>query len=152
MKKLGTFVVFLLALITTNSYAEKRDYHFIKQAAENWALAMASGDVDDIMYYYDNQAVMGTCKHFLNTNGKIRNYYRELVKRGTMEVQFNDKDIRISDSGAAATNSGIYALTYVENGQTIHVPVQFTFSYAKHPNSGKWLIIAHYSSFMPAIS
>lgn len=67
-----------------------------------------------------------------------------------MEVQFkNQMDIRIATSGQAATNSGTYEFTYQENGETITLPAQFIFTYAKEENTNNWSIIAHYSSTMP---
>lgn len=73
MKK--TSLLCLLALITTSAYAEKHDYQYIKQAAERWALAMASGNADKIMRYYNNRAVLAAdCKQFFNTSDAISNH------------------------------------------------------------------------------
>jgi hypothetical protein len=61
-------------------------------------------------------------------------------------VTFGDQLIRVY--GNTAINTGYYTFSYVKDGQPRTIPARYSFVYVKQ--GGKWLIVDHHSSAMPA--
>jgi hypothetical protein len=62
------------------------------------------------------------------------------------KVAFGDQLIRVY--GDTAVNTGYYTFSYVKDGQAQTIPARYSFVYVKQ--GGKWLIVDHHSSAMPA--
>jgi len=61
-------------------------------------------------------------------------------------VQFGDQLIRVY--GNTAINTGYYTFNYVKDGKPAAIPARYSFVYVKQ--GGKWLIVDHHSSAVPA--
>jgi uncharacterized protein (TIGR02246 family) len=119
----------------------------IEKAGQDWATALASRKVENIVSLYDPQAVLlATFTNQLDTTDKISAYFTGLVKKEGLKVQYNEQKIRILDENTAM-NCGLYTFSYTENGKVVEVPARYTFIYEKKGDS--WTIVQHHSSIRP---
>ncbi|MGL5805809.1 MAG: SgcJ/EcaC family oxidoreductase [Xenococcaceae cyanobacterium] len=119
----------------------------IEQLGQNWGVALASRDPNQIVSLYDKDAVLlATFNNELNTPDEIKEYFVGLTKKPDLKVVFNNQNIRILDENTV-TNSGLYTFSYTDNGKTVEVPARYTFLYEK--KGDRWAIVKHHSSTRP---
>ena len=96
---------------------------------------------------YDRDAVFwGTSSQTLrDTPDLIRDYFKG-VPTSSMTVAVTDSRVRVL--GNVAVNTGYYTFTAMRNGQPDPRPARFSFTYRRR--DGKWLIVDHHSSSVPA--
>jgi hypothetical protein len=63
-----------------------------------------------------------------------------------------DINVNVTEShprqfGNVAINSGLYTLSYTQDGETVTIPSRFSFTYLL--KDGKWMIMDHHSSKVP---
>lgn len=84
-------------------------------------------------------------------NGReaIRGYFVAVFQRvPTRQVKFGDRAIRVF-GGIFAVNTGSYRFTGVtRDGQPRDTPARYSFAVVKR--DGRWLIVDHHSSAVPA--
>lgn len=124
----------------------------VAAATRAWIEAMGSHDQERVLALYDPQAVLwGTTSPAIRDNpASIREYFNFLrtappYYKGVMGEQ------RIRVYGDTAINSGTY--TFIgpaldTAGKPISRPARFSFVYRNR--DGRWLIVDHHSSAVPA--
>ena len=111
--------------------------------------ASSSEKPDKVVSLYGEDAVLwGTLSPTLRaTPALIREYFVNAYKAlPNLTVTFKDPHIRIY--GNVAINSGYYTFSYMKDGKPTDLPARYSFVYVKR--GGKWVIVDHHSSVMPA--
>jgi hypothetical protein len=68
------------------------------------------------------------------------------TRRPNLRIAIGEQHVRVY--GDTAISSGYYTSRNVQDGQEIITPMRFTFVF--HRRGGRWMIVAHQSSRMPA--
>ena len=120
----------------------------VSAATQAWADAVNSKDLDRILALYDPEAVLwGTVSPTLRDSAAtIREYFMPGAARPNLKVELGEHRIRVY--GNIAINTGYYTFTDVREGQPVTFPSRFSFTY-RH-REGRWLIVDHHSSSVPA--
>jgi uncharacterized protein (TIGR02246 family) len=121
----------------------------ITGAAAKWAAIFVDDNPDSILALYDDEAVLsGTLSpKLLVGKPELRGYFERAFKAlPGHKVAFGEQVIRVY--GDVAINSGYYTFSYLKDGQTQSIPARYSFVYRKR--GGKWMIVDHHSSRMPA--
>lgn len=147
----GVLVALLSGCATTagNGGAAKEQ---VAAATRAWIDAMGSHDIDRVVALYDSEAVLwGTTSPALRDNpASIRDYFSFLRSappyyKGVLGEQ------RIRVYGDVAINTGTYTFIGPARdaaGKPISRPARFSFVYRNR--DGRWLIVDHHSSAVPA--
>lgn len=137
----------LLALSLWAQPASADDAPEVKAALQEWVAAVESGSVDNIMALYDNHAIMFSAFALrpLETPRELRGYYQKVVDNPDIKVTVTDQHPRRFDD--VALNSGLYTLSYTQDGEPVSLPSRFSFTYILR--NGKWVIVDHHSSKVP---
>src|SRR5512146_292616 len=116
-------------------------------ATEAWRAAYDSRDPARITAMYDSDAVFwGTTAKTVAANpAAIAEYFKDAPKNPSARVVFGEQHIRVY--GDVTVNTGYYTFSSVRGGQTVSRPARFTMVFRNR--DGKWLIVAHHSSFVP---
>jgi uncharacterized protein (TIGR02246 family) len=121
----------------------------VSAAIQAWIDAMNSRDTERVMVLYDPEAVLwGTGSPTIRDNpSAIRDYFKTLP---TFPPEFKGVIVeqRVRVYGDTAINSGTYTFSSVRDGKPITIPARFSFVY-RH-RDGRWVIIDHHSSVVPA--
>ena len=118
-------------------------------ATQAWADAMTSHDIDRVLALYDSEAVLwGTRSPTLrDTPPALREYFNILrTVPPSYKAVLGEQRIRIY--GDIAINTGTYTFSEVRDGKEINRPARFSFVYRNR--GGRWLIVDHHSSAVPA--
>ena len=148
MKRIVGLVVSLLILGSPSLTlaASKED---VAAATQAWADAMTSHDIDRVLALYDSEAVLwGTRSPTLrDTPPALREYFNILrTVPPSYKAVLGEQRIRIY--GDIAINTGTYTFSEVRDGKEIVRPARFSFVYRN--SGGRWLIVDHHSSAVPA--
>ncbi len=119
----------------------------VPSALTAWKAAVESGSVDKIMTLYDKDAIMFSVFAIkpLETPDALKKYYKKVVQNPDIKVSITEVHPR--QFGDVALNSGLYTLSYSQDGETVSIPSRFSFTYLL--KNGKWMIIDHHSSKVP---
>ena len=144
---LTSFLILGSPLVT--SAGPKED---VAAATQAWIAAMNSHDPERVVALYDAEAVLwGTRSPTLRDNpATVRDYFNLLSTvppdyRGVLGEQ------RIRVYGDTAINTGTYTFIGPARdaaGKPISRPARFSFVYRNR--DGRWLIVDHHSSAVPA--
>jgi len=120
----------------------------IDAATQAWVAAYNSRDPKQIVALYAPDAVFwGTGSPILrDTPEAIAEYFSGEPSRPNGRVEIGGHRVRVWGDVAASTGS--YTFTDVRNGQTIQRPARFSFVYRRV--NGRWMIVDHHSSAVPA--
>jgi uncharacterized protein (TIGR02246 family) len=120
----------------------------IDAATQAWVNAYNSRDPKQIVALYAPDAVFwGTGSPVLrDTPAAIADYFSGEPSRPNGRVELGAHRVRVWGDVAASTGS--YTFTDVRNGETIRRPARFSFVY--HRVNGRWMIVDHHSSAVPA--
>jgi uncharacterized protein (TIGR02246 family) len=121
----------------------------VAAAAQAWINAMNSRDPERVVSLYDSEAVLwGTRWPTLRDNpATVREYFNILRTVPTSyKAVLGEQRIRIY--GDIAINSGTYTFSETREGKEIIRPARFSFVYVNR--GGRWLIVDHHSSAVPA--
>lgn len=103
--------------------------------------------MDQIMALYAPDAIMIStfAQDPLTKREQIEEFFQMVVVNPDIDVKILESHPRTYDQ--LATNSGRYALSYTQDGESVTIPARFTFVYKLE--NGKWMIVEHHSSRMP---
>ena len=123
----------------------------VAAATQAWIDAMNSRDTERVVVLYDPEAVLwGTVSPTIRDNPTtIRDYFKTLP---TFPPEFKGVigEQRVRVYGDTAINSGTYTFlnVAVRDGKPINIAARFSFVYRNR--DGRWVIIDHHSSAVPA--
>jgi uncharacterized protein (TIGR02246 family) len=121
----------------------------VAAATQAWVDAMNSHDPERVVALYDADAVLwGTVSPTIrDTPASIRDYFKGLP---TMPPEFRGVigEQRVRIYGDTAINSGTYTFTSVRDGKPTTTAARFSFVYRNQ--NGRWMIVDHHSSAVPA--
>ena len=118
-------------------------------ATQAWIDGMNSHNAERVVALYDSEAVLwGTRSSTLrDTPATVRDYFKILqTVPSSYKVVLAEQRIRIY--GDIAINTGTYTFSEDREGKPITRPARFSFVYKNR--DGRWLIIDHHSSAVPA--
>ena len=118
-------------------------------AIQDWASAFNSCDAEKASTLYAPDAVLwGTVAPvIISTPAGIRQYFERVCSSNPKpRVVLGEQLLRVY--GETAVNSGSYTFTVFPAGQPLQFPARYSFTYRK--KDGRWLIIDHHSSALPA--
>ncbi len=132
--------------IDTRQYTPEQQT--VLATATSWQQALGARNPKALMALYDKDPhFYPTFSDELTTWKEIDQYFVKLSKKPGLQVVFNQESPRVY--GNVAINSGIYTFSYSgEHHNTVTIPARFTFVYLKE--NGRWMIIEHHSSVLPA--
>ena len=141
-----------LWLCGTLATAQAGDKEDVLAAMEAWKENLAVGTTDDpskILSLYAKDGILwGTISSKLRDNpALIKDYFVNAYKKlPKLTVEFIDPHVRVY--GDTAINTGYYTFSYEKDGEMKSLPARYSFSLVKR--DGKWLLVDHHSSGMPA--
>jgi len=124
----------------------KEDVAAVMQA---WIAGMNKHNADEVVALYDAEAVLwGTRAAALrDTPAAVRDYFKLLqTVPPSYKVVLGEQRIRIY--GDIAINSGSYTFSEDRDNKPVVRPARFSFVYRNH--DGRWFIVDHHSSAVPA--
>lgn len=115
---------------------------------DNLAVSTSENPSKVLSLYADDAILWGTISTTLRaTPAEIKDYFVNAYKKlPKLTVAFKDPHIRVF--GNTAINSGYYTFSFLKDGNPTTLPARYSFVYVKR--GGKWLIVDHHSSGMPA--
>ena len=142
-------VVLLLALVVMApavSVAAPQDD--VTAATRAWADAYNSRDPQKIQALYAPDAVFwGTSSPTLrDTPALIGEYFKNSPSQPNARVELGEFKVR--KWGDTAASTGSYTFTDMRDGQAVRRPARFSFVF--HKQEGRWMIVDHHSSSVPA--
>jgi uncharacterized protein (TIGR02246 family) len=142
-------LIVTLILLGTVPVALAGDMEDVRAASAEWTRVFVDDNPDPILALYARDAVLwGTLSPTRReTPQAIREYFVGAFKAlPGHKVEFGDQLIRVY--GNTAVNTGYYTFSYMKDGQPAKIPARYSFVYVKR--DGKWQIVDHHSSAMPA--
>jgi uncharacterized protein (TIGR02246 family) len=121
----------------------------IAAVTQKWIEGMTRHDVDSVVALYDPEAVLWrTRSPTLRDNPtKVREYFNILrTVPPTYKAVLGEQRIRVYSN--IAINTGTYTFSELRDGKEVVRPARFSFVFRNV--NGRWLIIDHHSSAMPA--
>lgn len=146
MKRIVIVVSLLIgALVPVTAAGPDED---VMAATRAWAAAYDSRDPQKILALYAPDAVFwGTSSPTLrDTPALIGDYFKSSSSQPNARVELGEVKVRVWDDTAASTGS--YTFTDLRDGQTVRRPARFSFVF--HKENGRWMIVDHHSSSVPA--
>jgi uncharacterized protein (TIGR02246 family) len=138
-----------LVLILSSVTAQAGSSEDVAAATQAWADAFNAHDLEKILGLYDTEAVLwGTVSPTLrDTPATIRDYFKGLPNQpAEVKVALGEQRTRVY--GDTAINTGLYTFTIIRDGSPVPLPARFSFTYRRR--DGRWLIVDHHSSSVPA--
>src|SRR5512134_680159 len=118
-------------------------------ATRAWADAMTSHDIEKVVALYDSEAVLwGTRSPTLRDDPQTVRDYFNILKTVPASYKAVLGEQRIRVYGDMAINTGSYTFSETRDGKEIVRPARFSFVYRNR--GGRWLIVDHHSSAVPA--
>jgi len=148
MKRLMYVFAALLLLLGMVPAAWAGAKEEVAAATQAWADAVNSKDLERILAVYDAEAVLwGTVSPTLRDSpAAIREYFTPGASRPHLKVALGEQRVRVY--GNIAINTGYYTFSDIRDGQPVTTPARFSFVYRQR--DGRWLILDHHSSRVPA--
>jgi uncharacterized protein (TIGR02246 family) len=138
-----------LLILGTASFTAAGPKEEVAAATQAWVEAMTSHDQERVLALYDPEAVLwGTRSPELrDTPATVREYFNILkTVPPSYKAVLGEQRIRVY--GDIAINTGTYTFSEVRDGKSITRPARFSFVYRNR--DGRWLIVDHHSSAVPA--
>jgi uncharacterized protein (TIGR02246 family) len=151
-KNILLVLITVLSACATTAHDDSAAKEQVAAATRAWIDAMGNHDQEQVLALYDPEAVLwGTTSPTIRDNpASIREYFNFLrtappYYKGVLGEQ------RIRVQGDMAINTGTY--TFIgpaldSAGKPVSRPARFTFVYRYR--NGRWLIVDHHSSAVPA--
>ena len=136
----------LLGMVPTAFAGPKEE---VAAATAKWAEVFVLDNPDPILALYAKDGVLwGTLSPTRRDDpAAIRDYFvKAFAALPGHKVTFGDQLIRVY--GNTAINTGYYTFSFMKEGQAKTLPARYSFTYVKQ--GGKWLIVDHHSSAVPA--
>ena len=148
-RRIGLILVLsliLLGLAPTAFAGPKED---VSAATAKWAEVFVLDNPDPILALYAKDGVLwGTLSPTRRDDpAAIRDYFvKAFAALPGHKVAFGNQLIRVY--GDTAVNTGYYTFSFMKEGKPTSLPARYSFTYVNQ--GGKWLIVDHHSSAMPA--
>jgi len=139
----------LLVSLVAPSMALAGPREDVGATTQAWIDGMNSHNADRVVALYDSAAVLwGTRSSTLrDTPATVSDYFKVLqTVPSSYKVVLGEQRIRVY--GDIALNTGTYTFSEDRDGKPIIRPSRFSFVYRNR--NGRWLIIDHHSSAVPA--
>jgi uncharacterized protein (TIGR02246 family) len=122
----------------------------VEAATARWIEAFNRRDAGAISALYAPDAVfLGTSSPVLRDSPALVRDYFDGLARLPPDARQSVGEHRVQLLGPdAAVSSGYYTLVRTEQGRRVESPARFTFVYQRR--DGRWLIVTHHSSVLPA--
>lgn len=119
----------------------------VEDAIKGWKAAVEGRNIDKIVSFYDKKAIMFPAFAIkpLTTRAQLTEYYKKVTANPDVKVEITETHPR--QFGNVALNSGLYKLSYTQEGEEVVIPSRFSFTYIL--KDGKWVIVDHHSSKVP---
>jgi uncharacterized protein (TIGR02246 family) len=145
LRRLIPPLIFLLTFATVALADPKDD---VKAATQAWADAFNARSIERTTALYAPDAVFwGTTSQTLrDTPAAIREYFGNMPTTPQTRVTLGDSRIRVY--GDLAIHTGHYTFSGVRDGQPTSTPARFSFAFRLR--DGRWWIVDHHSSAVPA--
>lgn len=113
-----------------------------------WKAAYDSRNPQRALALYAPDAVFwGTRSRVVrDTPAAILDYFKAMPQSPHSRVILGQQRIRVY--GNIAINTGYYTFSVLRGGERVNIPARFSFTYRL--TDGKWMIVDHHSSRMPA--
>jgi uncharacterized protein (TIGR02246 family) len=137
---------FMLVSPSLSSAGPKED---VAAVTQTWIDGMNKHNMDEVIALYDAEAVFwGTRSASLrDTPAAVRDYFKILqTVPPSYKVTLGEQRIRVY--GDMAINTGTYTFSEDREGKSVVRPARYSFVY-RH-RDGRWLIVDHHSSAVPA--
>jgi uncharacterized protein (TIGR02246 family) len=147
MNRLVAALLLLVLICPVMAFAGPKED--VAAATQTWIAGMTAHDVERVLTLYDSEAVLwGTRSPTLrDTPGAVREYFNILhTVPSSYKAALGEQRIRVY--GDIAINTGTYIFSEIRDGKEILRPARFSFVYRN--SGGRWLIIDHHSSAVPA--
>ena len=121
----------------------------VSNAVQAWASAFNTCDADRIAALYDREAVLwGTVATTLIASpaGVHQYFARACSSKPPPSVSIGNQNIRVY--GDTANSSGTYAFSFGPEDKRRTIQARFSFTFRL--SDGRWLIVDHHSSMLPA--
>jgi uncharacterized protein (TIGR02246 family) len=138
-----------IAVCAISSLAWAGDKEDVAAATAKWADAFSQKTPDAILALYEKDAVLWGTSSPTRRDGteQIRAYFASAFERfPDRKVTFGDQLIRVYND--TAIDTGYYTFRSTNKGETKELPARFSFVFRKR--DGRWLIVDHHSSAVPA--
>jgi uncharacterized protein (TIGR02246 family) len=148
MNRTFSFIASLL-ILGSPSLAPATPKDDVAAATQAWIDAMSSKDIEKVVALYHPEAVLwGTRSPTLrDTPATVRDYFNILrTVPPSYKAVIGEQRIRLY--GDIAINTGTYTFSEVRDGKEVVRPARFSFVYRN--SGGRWLIVDHHSSAVPA--
>ena len=142
-------LIMLVLILSSSSLVLAGPKKDVAAATQAWIDAMNNHDPERVVALYDPEAVLwGTISPTLRDNpAAIRDYFNRLsTLPPEFKVLLGEQRIRVF--GDIAANTGTYDFSSVRDGKSTILPARFSFVYRSR--DGRWLIVDHHSSAVPA--
>ena len=142
-----TLMSLLILVIPTLALAGPKED--VGAATQAWVDGMNSHNAERVVALYDPEAVLwGTRSPTLRDSpATVRDYFKILqTVPSSYRVVLGEQRIHIY--GDMAINTGTYTFSEDREGKAITRPARFSFVYRNR--DGRWLIVDHHSSAVPA--
>jgi uncharacterized protein (TIGR02246 family) len=142
-----TVLTVLIVMAPSFIRADTKDE--VSAATKAWIDAMNSRDQERVVALYDTDAVLwGTVSPTIrDTPPSVREYFN-FLRTAPPEYKGVLGEQRVRIYGEMAINSGTYTFSTVRDGKPVTIPARFSFVYRNR--NGRWMIVDHHSSAMPA--
>ena len=147
--KRALIMLMSLLILAAPSLALAGPKEDVGTATQAWIDGMNSHNAERVAALYDAEAVLwGTRSSSLrDTPATVRDYFKVLqTVPSSYKVTLGEQRIRIY--GEIAINTGTYTFSEDRDGKPVIRPSRFSFVYRNR--DGRWLIVDHHSSAVPA--
>ncbi len=121
----------------------------VAAATQAWINGMTRHDIEGVLALYDSETVLwGTRSPTLRDNPTTVREYFNILRTVPPSYKAVLGEQRIRVYGDIAINTGTYTFSEVRDGKEIVRPARFSFVYRNR--NGRWLIVDHHSSAVPA--
>ena len=121
----------------------------IAATTQAWIDGMTRHDMEAVLALYDPEAVLwGTRSPTLRDNPAAVRQYFEILRKVPPSYKAVLGEQRIRVYGDIALDTGTYTFSEIRDGKEVVRPARFSFVY-RH-RGGRWLIVDHHSSAVPA--
>jgi len=113
-----------------------------------WASAFAGGRIETLLALYADDAVLwGTLSPIRrDTPEGIRDYFEPVFRCTNRRAEIRSSRVRIYEN--TAINTGSYTVSWHGDDGPVNIEARYSFTYIKR--CGRWQIVDHHSSAMPA--
>jgi uncharacterized protein (TIGR02246 family) len=121
----------------------------IAAVTQKWIEGMTRHDIDSVVALYDPEAVLwGTRSPTLRDKPNTVREYFDILRTVPASYKAVLGEQRIRIYGDTAINTGTYTFSEVRDGKEVIRPARFSFVFRR--TNGRWMIVDHHSSAVPA--